>query len=291
MKRFATAVVLAMLATACGATDPVPSATASPSTAMVDSGSWYDVLPWPHDGDPYASANFVVFSDAATQEARYHAADVAEEVWADLLALFEITPEMLHFPEAQEKLHIYVYQNRFPLDWGAKAYHGGVIVRSQDHLFQSSDPADYTATMTHELVHVLSNLLFGRYALWVDVWFFEGLAELIAGGSASEPIETLDRLEELTAEYGRTSPISIKQYSQIENADAGQNFHYPMFHLAVEYVLDEDGLGGTPLDARDLLIDATNDIPFEESFENRIGIALSDYEQQFFDRMDVYLGT
>ena len=296
MRRLGAVVVLVMVSVSCGRADSDPSATTfpasttSPATSMVNAGSWYAVQTWPHDGNPYASANFVVYSDAASEEARRHAADVAEEVWANLFELFEITPEMLYFPEEQEKLHIYVYQNHYPLDWGAKAYYGGLIVRSPDHLFQSSNPADYTATVTHELVHVLSNLLFGRYALWVDVWFFEGLAEAIARGSAGEAIDSMSQLDDLVAEYGRTSPISIKQYSQIENPNIGANFHYPMFQLAVEYLLDEDGLGGTPEDARDLMIDATNGIPFEEAFENRLGLVLGDYEQQFFDLMDRYLG-
>ncbi len=305
MRRLGAAVVAGLLIAGCaGEADPATSSSPSSalatvvalqeattsSTAAVEAGSWYAVEAWPHDGVPYESANFVVFSDAAGDEARRDAADVAERVWADLLGQFEITPEMLHFPPAQDKVHIYLYKNRYPLDWGAKAYYGGLIVRSPDHLFQSSSPADYAATMKHELVHVVSNLIFGRYALWVDVWFFEGLAEAIARGSAGDAIGSRSRLDELTAEYGRTSPISIKQYSQIENPDTGEHFHYPMFQLAVEYLLDEDGLGRTPMDARDLMIDAANGIPFEEAFESRFGISLSDYEQRFFDLMDGFLG-
>ncbi len=297
MIRFAAVFAFVIVAAGCGGTESGPSVTASPdsttssSVTMVESGSWYAVEAWPHDGDPFVSDNFVVFSDSASAEARQYAADVAEGVWADLFELFEIGPGMLDLPPDQEKVHIYVYQDRYPLDWGARAYYGGLILRSRDHLFQSSDPADYTATMTHELVHVMSNLIFGQYALRVDVWFFEGLAETVARGTAGQAVRSLDQLEELTALYGRTSPISIKQYSQIEDPDSGENFHYPMFQLAVEFLLDDEGLGLSAVEARDLMIDATNGIPFEEAFESRVGISLDDFEEGFFELMAAYLAA
>ena len=52
------------------------------SGAMVDEGSWYSRVAWPHDGNPIESTNFVVYSDAASLEARHEVATVAEEVWA-----------------------------------------------------------------------------------------------------------------------------------------------------------------------------------------------------------------
>ena len=55
------------------------------SGAMIDEGSWYSRVAWPHDGNPIESTNFVVYSDAASLEARHEVATVAENVWAELL--------------------------------------------------------------------------------------------------------------------------------------------------------------------------------------------------------------
>ena len=62
-----------------------------------------------------------------------------------------------------------------------------------------------------------------------------------------------------------------------------------MFHLAVEYMMDADGLGKSPQDARDLFLDMGEGATFSSAFENRMGIPLRDYEEQFFDLMNDYL--
>jgi hypothetical protein len=81
----------------------------------------------------------------------------------------------------------------------------------------------------------------------------------------------------------------LKSYSQITSPDAGEHFHYPMFQLAVEYLMDEDGQGRSPADARDVFIDVAEGASFEAAFEDRMGISLTDYERDFFDLMEEYL--
>ena len=56
-----------------------------------------------------------------------------------------------------------------------------------------------------------------------------------------------------------------------------------MFQLAVEYMMDADGLGKTPQDARDLFLDMAEGADFATAFENRMGMPLRDYEEQFFE--------
>ena len=85
------------------------------------------------------------------------------------------------------------------------------------------------------------------------------------------PIRGLDQLDRLTAEYGTASPISIESYSQITSPEAGEHFHYPMFHIAVEYLMDDDGQGRSPADMTGMLIDVAEGASFEAAFENRIG--------------------
>ena len=62
-----------------------------------------------------------------------------------------------------------------------------------------------------------------------------------------------------------------------------------MAQLAVEYLLDPEGLGRSPKDLAAVMLDMGNDVSFAEAFENHIGISQSDYETQFFARMDRFL--
>ena len=54
----------------------------SDNGAMVNSGSWY-VTGWkcPHDGNPLESENFVIYSDAASLEARQLLSEICEETF------------------------------------------------------------------------------------------------------------------------------------------------------------------------------------------------------------------
>ena len=44
---------------------------------MVDSGSWYVRYQWPHDGHPWETEHFVVYSDGASLKARQQLAALA----------------------------------------------------------------------------------------------------------------------------------------------------------------------------------------------------------------------
>jgi hypothetical protein len=275
------------------------------SDSMVDSGSWYAQVDWPHDGNPYESQNFIVFSDAASQEARQSAADIGEELLTKLIADFSIVEdEMFRFPEDQEKIHIYVYKNRNPW-WGGKAYHAGVIVWSLDNDKRSSDLDIYVQVIEHELVHVVEALLKGRFvgdipvAMRVEMWFSEGLAEVTAGRIHSGPrstIRDLNHLNFLTDKYGQLSPIAFETdshvmalYNEEELKLAYAEYHYPMYQLAVEYLLDAEGLGNSPQDARDIFLDMAEGSTFPAAFERHMGISTMDYEEQFFDLMNDFL--
>lgn len=87
---------------------------------MVDSGSWYVTgFRWSHDGNPYESAHFVIYSDAASDEARRTLAEIAEEVLSYLNVQFDLNgQELFRFPPGQEKIHIYTYKDHCPMEWG-----------------------------------------------------------------------------------------------------------------------------------------------------------------------------
>ena len=76
-------------------------------------------------------------------------------------------------------------------------------------------------------------------------------------------------------------------YPDIENVITF--YYYPMFWLAVKYLMDPDGQGGSFYDVRDVLIDVANGVQFSTSLKDRFGVSLIEYEEQFFDLMSDYL--
>jgi hypothetical protein len=78
---------------------------------MIDSGSWYqrgEGFHWPHDGHPYETEHFVVYSDGASQRARQRLAALAEDVLVDVVDEMGVDPAtMFRFPAGQDKIDIY----------------------------------------------------------------------------------------------------------------------------------------------------------------------------------------
>jgi len=274
------------------------------AAGAIDNGSWYSRNRWPHDGRPYESANFVVYSDAASMEARRRLARVAEQVLAETVAEMGIDPRtMFRFPSGQKKIDIYAYKNQIP-DWGggARAYYAGLIIWSLDHVPENDKPTDlvsYRAVLKHELAHVVEALLKGRFVGDVPVgdprrmpvWFSEGMAEALSGGTSGGSVRDLDRMNDLIAKYGWINPITFTADLTPGEYDplAYYFYYYPMSQLAVAYLVDPKGLGKSPRDFTRMLLDMGDGAPFAGAFEKHMGISLSTYRSQFFDLMDVYL--
>lgn len=263
---------------------------------MVDEGSWYRTgFRWPHDGDPYETPNFVVYSDGASLEARERLAEIGEELLVVLKDDFEIDAEtMFRFPAGQSKIHIFAYKNHTPMEWGGWGYWGGLLIFSLDHELRSewghTELGNYTRVVKHELMHAVESLLKGSdNSHLVDVWLTEGIAEHVAGGTAGGSVTTLAKLDELVATYGELNPVAMHRYDYPDIEGIGFYYYYPMFELAVKYLLDPAGLGKTKPSIRDILIDAGNGAQFTVSFGNQFGISLQDYEDEFFFRMREFL--
>jgi len=125
----------------------------------------------------------------------------------------------------------------------------------------------------------------------MPVWFSEGTAEAISGGSTGGAPRTLDQVDELIAQYGRINPISWQVDIPFSDLAPGaySNYYYPMAQLAVEYLLDPRGMDKTPADLAAVMRDMGDDVPFAEAFERHMGISQADYETRFFALMDAYL--
>lgn len=263
---------------------------------MVDSGSWYvSGFRWPHDGRPLEGANVVVYSDAASPEARQQLADIAEDALARLQEQFAISGNtMFRFPSGQRKIHIYTYKTYTPTEWGGRAYWGGMMIYSLDHpqrgAWGHTALEMYVPVVTHEIMHVIESLLRASNSPeQVDVWLTEGIAEFVSGGNAAPSITGQVRFDELIAQHGRLNPIAMHRYTDYPGLGLVYDYYLPMFQLAVTYLFDAQGHGATLADLRDLYLDVREGVSFTTAFADRLGIGLTEYEQQFFDLMSDYL--
>jgi hypothetical protein len=268
---------------------------------MVDSGSWYTTgFRWPHDGNPYQTEHFIVYSDAASIEARQTVAEIGEELLTVLKNDFEIEGDTLfRFPSGQTKIHIFAYKDHYPTEWGGQSYPGGFLIYSLDHPGRTkaghTKMEMYVPVVKHELMHVIEFLLIGvedfnTEPVRVDEWLSEGIGESVSGGTAGGNITSLARFEELISTYGELNPIAVHHQSQYPNIEGAAYFYYyPMFELAVNYLLDPAGAGVEKTGFRDIYLDIRDGEDFATAFENRLGISLTEYEAQFFDLIRNFL--
>jgi len=266
---------------------------------MVDSGSWYETgfTPWPHDGNPLEGERFVIYSDAASLEARQYLLQICEDAFANIKEKLGLTDlSVLRFPEGRnDKIHIYAYRNYSPTQWGGQAYYGGYLIYSPDNPAKAklgqTTPELYVPLVRHEMVHVVQTLIVGDNQERVYSWFAEGIAIQIADDSFYTKVETKADLNGLVATFGMRNPVSVQHSWTMpdDQKDVGVLYYYPMFSLAVRYLLGPNGIGATYLDVRDLMIDIGNGDPFETALENRVGISNTEYESQFFDRISQFL--
>ena len=268
---------------------------------MVHSGSWYETgfTPWPHDGKPLEGENFVIYSDAASLEARQYLLQICEEVFTTIKERLGITGvSILQFPpDRNNKIHVYAYKNYAPANWGGQAYYGGYLVYSVDNPVRTqwghTAPEYYVPVIRHEIMHVVQTLIVGDNKERVYSWFAEGIAIEISADifHTYTKIDTKEKFDSLIATYGMRNPISV-EHSWTMPTDVeyiGTFYYYPMFWLAVRYLTDPNGQGGSFHDVRDVLLDVANGVQFGTSLENRFRISQSQYEEQFFELMNDYL--
>ncbi len=189
---------------------------------------------------------------------------------------------------------MYAYKHHFPQRWGGWAYHGGLLIYSLDHPergdFGHTALHIYLPTLRHELMHVAESLIkASNDPATVDIWLTEGIAETFAGGTAGGEITDLAKFNDLIATYGLLNPIAMHAYDYPNTPGIVYNYYYPMFQLAVTYLLDPNGHGSSMRDLRDLFLDVRGGTRFATAFENRFGIGLAQYEAQFFNLMSGYL--
>lgn len=253
-----------------------------------------------HDDRILETPNVLVFSDGSPDDAKVVLAAMAEECLHEIMESFDIpSTEELGIVRNEPDTKLTIYSNStLQHTQIAYSFRFGFIAHGIDTGVYPA-PDRLRQVVKHELMHVFRMLVDDRLAasessghIWIlETWFEEGLAEHVAGGSWY-PIRTLGDLEEWRAHPDHTNPISIHDWghfseSVIERSNGFE--YYPMFDLAVRYLLDERGMGRKFSDVMALFLDMEAGHSFLSAFQRRMGISVEAFEEGFFERMAEYL--
>lgn len=253
-----------------------------------------------HDDRILETPNFLVFSDASSDDARIIFAAMAEESLHEILELFGIPDtEDLGINRTDPATKLTIYSNKtLQQVQKAFAFRFGFIAWGIDSGIGSS--IWLRQTVKHELMHLFRMLMDSRWSVsqgsghmwYLDTWMEEGLAEHVAGGSW-HPVRTEDDMNTWRAQKDHLNPISIRDWghfppSVIERSNGYE--YYAMFDLAVRYLLDEDGLGRDYADILAMFLEMElGGAGFMYAFEKHLGISVHEYEDSFYDLMADYL--
>jgi hypothetical protein len=262
----------------------------------VGGGSWTIQTPyhWTHDGKPLAGENCIVYSDAAKDEAKLFISDKAENSFRELKELLQINNnDIFVFPSGTHKLDFYA--NRFNLEYqGGFAYYGGALVISPDSPMYRPLEGWCANQIEHEMMHEIEYLIEARPpSLMTDVWFREGLADFYAGNTVITDVGKLNAwMASRITLPGEGNPVTIHSWndfpSQVQQ-EKTQGLWYPVFELAVRYILDNKGYGRSMTDIKELFLDLRSTNSFSLSFEMMTGTSLVNFESNFFNLIIPFL--
>jgi hypothetical protein len=260
----------------------------------VDTGGAYDY--W-HDCNPFPGEHFTIYSDGSSTEAKQILANLAEEIFSELVVEFLIQSieEDLQFTGGYT-YYIYAVKNISPAR--AMGFRNGFYIPAIDCATSpgvySDNPFNYRCMAKHEMTHVFQFTLTncpGNSACpdWLGVWFREGQAIYMSGLGEAARVSTLNDFQAWISDPDHVCPVSIHRWNDFpyEN-QAGQ--YYPMFGLAYAYLVDTAyGHGATISDMRQLFRLMAEGDTFEEAFAKALGMTVSYYEENFYDLMEEYL--
>lgn len=267
-------------------------------------GSWIDAgFYFGHDGQPYESDNFVVYSGFSSQEERGYVAATLEGRFIDLKTLLEISsPAEFQYPSEDQHIDVLTlrYQGQDVL-WTGQSYRYGMIVHAPDsprYVEEGYTRSLYTQLLTHELMHEIEYLLIGTDGHYYDTekWFHEGIATYVAGPPPNQ-VRYLYQLEQwrqaMSGYTGGGNPVSVETWAdfpdEIVDDAARLGQYYLYFELAFRYLVDPEGHAKSLLDAKNMYLDIREGLTFEQAFENRMGMSVDYYETNFFDIIVEYL--
>jgi len=268
-------------------------------------GQWISDIPFtysigygdvtiPHDNRIYESANVLVFSDASSDHVKRITSIIAEMKLEELKRAFDIASSA-ELGITNRETKIMIYANRNMLSRDMQYFPCGMILYSLDSPYwqnfeETSDPPMsaedcFPRVLKHELMHVFQHLLglgLDDYEDWPDVWFTEGIAEYVCGGTFAS-FATMSDVNSWIATDGHINPISIHKFLDYPVPSERRGEYYPMFHLAVRYVLSTEGNGKTLVDVKMMFEALRNGDSFADAFETHMGMSLDYFEENFYD--------
>ena len=152
-----------------------------------------------HDCNPYASDHFTVYSDGSNLESKQQLAEIAEEVFGELVTEFLITSieDELQFTEDYT---YYIYAEKYIDRIQAMGFRNGFFIGAIDCVTIPNYYRiyRYRSIVKHELTHVFQFTLTDcpKNSLcpeWLGFWFREGQAHLMSDAGEDTYITTLDQ--------------------------------------------------------------------------------------------------
>lgn len=265
-----------------------------------EAGQWISDIPFtysvsgnqytlPHDNRIYESAHFLVFSDASSDEVKRQTSRMAETAFQELIQAFGISSgAALGIVDRESRIKIYA--NRYNNQYLSHVFAFGIVLDAMDSPRLPSTPT-YDRLLKHELMHLFQHLFglgLNGYDDWPEVWFSEGIAEFVSGG-VTPLLTSQNDVNQWLAHEDHVNPISIHTFQDYPVPLSRIGEYYPMFELAVRYLLDEDGLGRRLSDVTRLYGALENGESFPNAFENHMGISVDAYQASFFDLIVEFL--
>jgi hypothetical protein len=259
-----------------------------------DTGGWYA---YSHDCRPYTGDHFTIYSDGSSLEAKRFLAQIAEEIFAELVPefLIESISDELQFTD-DYTYYIYAEKHLDPIL--AMGYRNGFFIGAIDCTtvpgYYTGNPSRYRRTLKHELTHVFQFTLTdcpsnAACPYWLGVWFREGQAVYMSGAGENARVTTVEELNQWYSDQSRISPISIHRWTDFPDPDRGGEY-YPVFGLAYAYLVDTaHGHGATMADMREMFQLMKDGEGFKVAFEDVFGFSVGWYEENFRSLMEQYL--
>ena len=245
----------------------------------------------PCDNKVLESKNILTFSDASSDEVKIEFSRMAEVSLSEIKALFIIDSLDLGIVDLHTKITIFSNRHK---NYEQHATLKGFLLMALDNPFWETwgggiegpeFKAYYQRVVKHEMMHVVQ---FMMGAVAVDVWFREGLAEYVAGGTFAL-ITDWEEVDEWRQDPDHVNPISIHENSDYPSSASSS--YYQMFRLAIRYLLDPKWHNRTIMDVKNLFLDVADGMLFADAFEAYMGMSLKYFENNFYRLIKEYLGT
>ena len=243
-----------------------------------------------NDNKVLETDHLLIYSDASEDWAKIEMGRIGEEVLELITGLFQVTPPEIGINDRYSKIEVYAMRRISSI--GTVADINGYIDYAPDTYNTGIDPGWVREVAEHECTHTVQFRLGGTYSV-VWCWFTEGLAEAVSDGGPFPPIRCWPEVEDFQNRSDSVNPIAIRVIEDIPDYETNPSqqaaLYYPLFGLAVRYLVDPHGHGKTYLDIKSMFADIGGGMDFLQAFEIHMGMSVSTYETHFYEWMEVFL--